>query len=427
MKKSIILILALFLIMLPTIFAIEIKLSKENYYPRETLQAEITGNFVSLNSENIFVYREGTPRSIPIISDLTKQNNIYYFYAILPRQEDNYTLRIEDSEYYSEGELVTETLIKNFTIQKTNQSALSIDPGFVLAEKDFSIKIKSLTGNQDITAELEDQEKELSLIEEVEEFVLFSISEVEEDTNIRISNYNVPLFIIKKTNDTFIPGERQLFFSPPEIKTPVIPEDNYRFEVYLENLGEENLTNIELSSDLDATITPDSIDFLEVQERTKINISISIPKKAEDTLSGEIIAEFNDKRETLPVSLEITADKKEVNLTGTSITESLSCAAQNGKICLEDEECSGEKTASLEGVPCCLGKCNEKKESSPRVIIGIGLLILIIGFIVFSYLRLKKRKSQKSAEEIFKERSARLRKRMNPDEEPEVSGKLEKV
>lgn len=201
MKKEIsILILVLFLI--PTILAIEISLSKTSYEPQETLQTEITGNFISLNSENILIYKQDAVHSTPVISDLTKQGDIYYFYAILPNQEGNFSLKIENSQYTEAGQTKTDTIIKDFILKKTNESALSINPGFIITSEDFSIKVKSLNNNQDVSAELEstNEIKNISLIQDSEKTLSFSISATESiKTNLKISDYNIPVFIIEKT------------------------------------------------------------------------------------------------------------------------------------------------------------------------------------------------------------------------------------
>jgi hypothetical protein len=96
MKRGIFIVL--FVLLIPTISAIELSLSKTNYNPQETLQAEITGNFISLTSENILIYKGDAVHSTPTISDFTKQGNTYYFYSLLPTQEGNYSLRIENSQ-----------------------------------------------------------------------------------------------------------------------------------------------------------------------------------------------------------------------------------------------------------------------------------------------------------------------------------------
>ncbi len=200
MKKEIIILLFLFLI--PSIIAIETSLSKDSYNPQELFQAEITGNFISLTSENILIYGSTAVHSTPVISDLTKQGDTYYFYAILPNQQGNFSLKIEDSQYMEAGKIKTQTITKDFIIKQTNDSALSINPGFIVTSEDFTIKVKALNNNQEISAILEStsETKDFSLIEETEKTITFLIQTQEtKTTNLKINDYNVPVFILGKT------------------------------------------------------------------------------------------------------------------------------------------------------------------------------------------------------------------------------------
>jgi len=205
-KREISLILLFLFLIIPTISAVEIKLSKTNYQPQETFQAEITGNFISLSLENILIHEQNTPRSQPVTSDLTKQGNIYYFYALLPNQQGNYSLRIEDARYTESGVEKTDTIVKEFKIIKTNTSSLQINPGFVKTSNDFSIKVKALNLNQEITAIFNQQSKNLSLIEDIQKTISFSIFNLNGKYDLKINTYTIPIFIIKKTiiNNTLI-------------------------------------------------------------------------------------------------------------------------------------------------------------------------------------------------------------------------------
>ena len=120
MKKSVLILLAL-LISVQAISAISITLSKQVYYPGEILQAEITGNFITLKNQDIQIYKQGIPRQMPVISDLTKQNDIYNFYAVLPTQESDYTLEI-NTEYIEEGKIKTDAIKQDFKISKKQPS-----------------------------------------------------------------------------------------------------------------------------------------------------------------------------------------------------------------------------------------------------------------------------------------------------------------
>lgn len=217
MKKRaiyLILLFSLFLI-IPVISAIEIKLSKTNYQPQETLQAEITGNFISLNNENILVYEQNTPRSQPVISDLTKQGEIYYFYAVLPNQEGDYSLRIEDARYTEAGVEKTTTITKEFAIIRTNTSSLQINPGFVKTSTDFSIKVKALNSNQEITATFNQQSQNLSLVEDIQKTISFPVSNLNGKYDLNINSYTIPVFVIEKTiiNNTLINQTNQTNFN----------------------------------------------------------------------------------------------------------------------------------------------------------------------------------------------------------------------
>ena len=229
-------LLILLILLIPTISAIEISLSKTNYNPQETLQAEITGNFISFISENILIYKGDAVHSTPTISDLTKQGNTYYFYSLLPTQEGNYTLKIENSKYTESGKTTTETITKDFTINRTGESVLSINPGFIITSEDFSIKLKSLNNNQEVLAELESTNdfKNLSLTQDSEQTLSFSIStEKSLITNLKINDYNIPVFILKKTE--IINNTNQTNQSEIDPTDPDVPKIN------IENKTEEEI------------------------------------------------------------------------------------------------------------------------------------------------------------------------------------------
>jgi len=196
MKK---LVLLICLLLINLISAAEINLSKEDYFPQETLQAEITGNFIEpITTDNIFLYKEGIPRPTPVIYDITRYLDTYYLYMVLPNQNGNFTIKIEDIRYTEKGEEKNE-LIKQFKIKKTNDSYLQINPGFIKTTKDFSIKIKALSNNQDISLLFPNQSKSLTLTEESEKTVEFSVSNLTTGRyDLEINDYIIPVFVAEK-------------------------------------------------------------------------------------------------------------------------------------------------------------------------------------------------------------------------------------
>jgi len=337
MKKEITFLLILLL--LPAISALEISLSKENYQPQEILQLEITGNFIEpLTINNIFLYKQNIPRSTPVQKDLTKFQDTYYFYALLPNQEANFSIKIENAKYTESGVQKTDTIIKNFTMKKTNQSALQINQGFIKTNKDFSIKIKSLHKNQDISAVFEKQTENFSLTEDSEKTIVFSVSGIKTGKyDLKINDYTVPVFVIEKTQ---------------------LPENNET-----------------------------------ANQTQKLN--------------------------------ETIANKTEINIENKTKEEikALHCSEiEDGKICEDNEKCSGKNVASLDG-SCCVGKCIEKKQSSFGFWIGVILILIILVTITFFYFKTKKKKPPTS-EEILNQKEKKFSERMKGEE---VAGSLGKI
>lgn len=425
-KKSlvfIILVLVTFLV-INQISALDISLSKSSYQPGETLQAQITGNFISLSLNNIAIYKQGIPRETPVISDFTKQGDIYYFYAILPYTEGNYTLKIQNAKYISAGQTGSDDITKDFTILKTNESYLSINPGFVITNKDFSVKIKSLNGNSQLTASLDSQSQKVSIIEDTEKSLDFSVPA--SNTNLLINSYSIPVFVTQASVNP-ITQSSDLIFTPSTLSATVSSGNNYFFNIIVKNIGNKNLTDIVLSSDLNAIINPTNFS-LDINEISQINVTIPIPS-SQNNISGKLTASFNDKTQVLPIFLQITNNQSEINLNGTSTTQTLSCS-ELGKVCNIDEQCSGDTTASLDG-PCCIGDCNKVSSSgSSSVWYGIVLFIILIGIIVYFYFKIKKKQKPKSTDEMLEEKSNRFKKRMSPEEQKpskEVSDSLGRV
>lgn len=148
--KIIALILAIYLFLFPIISAVDFNMSDE-FSKGETLLAKVSGNFVEpVLKENIFFYRGHVRISIePFVS---KINDDFYIYSLLPEAENNYSIVISGSKYMAGSKISEENLTKEFTI--TNSTAdFSILPGFVVSDNDFSFKVQNLKDSQ-ITIEI---------------------------------------------------------------------------------------------------------------------------------------------------------------------------------------------------------------------------------------------------------------------------------
>lgn len=404
-KKELALFVIL-LIFLPFISALEVKLSKSVYSPRETLQAEISGNFLSLKSENLMIYKQGKVHSEPVLQGLTNQDRIYYFYAILPNEQGNYSLKIENAEYIESGNYKSDPITIDFLINKTNESSLSINPGFIFTNKDFSLKVKALDKNQNIIIKFENQSFNKTLYEESEETISFSIKNIPTKTSsITLGKYSIPVFIVNDLTNSNTPDSiSKLDFSIKNITAVISPNKTYFFTFYIENNGQKNLANITLNNTINLILLPYKIDIINIQEKKQINMTVFIPENQKKNISGNISLGYSNSSIALPVFFEITNNSSKVTLPGINSTNSLSCK-NIGKICLTDEECKGQLTPSLEGT-CCIGECQKKKQSSSNWIYGIILLIIVIaiaGFILWKY-KQKKNLRPKSIDEIMREK-----------------------
>lgn len=447
MKKQAISLVLLILVLSPVISAIELTISKDSYQPQEIFQAEFNGNFLdTLQVENINFYKQDIPRSIPLFLDLTKQGENYYLYAILPNQEGNFSIQIEGVRYTELGEIKTESIIKNFTIARTNESALKIEPGFIVTSDNFSIKLTSLYGNIDslsLKLEATKETKNVSLIEGIEKKVDFYVPKQDGKTNLKIilstktsgggwfsrgttteTGYNIPIFVFSKPqiNETAVLPNKRIDFNPSQIKGALTAGTNFLSKIVLENIGNETVTNLDFSSDLTfVTIKPNAIDSLRAGQKVTLNVSIPIDKKTKTNISGKIIASFDSQTKEIPVFFEIITKQEEVNLSGTGITETLSCS-EIGALCDydADETCDGETTTSLEG-QCCLGSCKEVSKSRIGLLFGILIVVVVVLALGYLYFKAKRKQKPKSTEDILSEKSRRFEDRMKGKE---ISGGL---
>ena len=140
MKKIMIIFLALFLF--PIISAVEIDM-KDSFSQGETLTAKVSGNFFKAISEQDVVFYRGHVRT-SIVAFVTKINNDFYIYAnLIDKSPNNYSIAIENAEYFEGSQIVEEDIVKNFSINE-NVADFSVDKGFVITEEDFFIEVLNL-------------------------------------------------------------------------------------------------------------------------------------------------------------------------------------------------------------------------------------------------------------------------------------------
>lgn len=197
--KKLITISIFLLFLLSNISAIEFDMKKE-FKSGETLMAKVSGNFIDqITSEDIYFYREHV--AIPFVYDVTKIQEEFYIYALLPEIEEaaNYSLRIKDVQYKEGSKIIEEEIIKNFTILPNQTADFSISPGFIKTNKDFSILVQNLI-DEKIELEITSQDnlelksgdiKKINFAKE--DFPSSSLETITFKTDSL--EYNIPLYI----------------------------------------------------------------------------------------------------------------------------------------------------------------------------------------------------------------------------------------
>ncbi len=426
MKKEFAL-LGFILFLLPCVLSVEINLVKESYSGWETLQADITGNFISLEKENVLIYENGSAHPEAVLSGLIKRGDVYKYYAVLPEREGNFSLRIEGVQYIKSGKLVDDVVLKDFTIVNSG-IVLSVNPGFVITNDDFSVRVVSYNGNQDISATFDatGQTESLHLVDSVEDKIKFSVEGVfDSESNLQIGEYNIPVYLIKKQEENII-NESYIEIVPLDLKGSLGAGEEYTFEIMIENSGETNISLIVLSSDLDVLIEPKEIEFIEVGEKKIVNVTI-VKVGEEGEVFGEIIAEFDGKILSIPISFEIEEGKEVVvKVKNETVPKNndLYCEDLGGVVCLDNNECDEDTIPALDG-PCCLGKCVEESTFN-WWIIGLLILVLVAGIIFVYYRKIKKKQIKKSSNEILNDKSEMFKRRMAADKSQVVNKRLER-
>jgi len=429
MKKELLFIaLSFFVIFLISLAsAVEIKLSKEEYAPGETLQAEIYGNFIdSIKLENIYFYRE---RNIPVDYDILKTKDKYLLYAILPSKEGNYTIKIKNIRYEADTGVSSSEIIKEFSIKPANETSLSFSPGFVVTKEDFYIQVKA-DRNLEITTEFLEEKQNIALLENKETKVYFSVEEIENYTEakIKLNSYEIPVFIFPEKTQGIIETAK-FRFSPSEISATILKKNSYFFEIFLINLGRKNISDITLlsnisESEIKLNIEPASILELEAGGKKTVNITISSDKV--ENLAGEIFASAENLSAKLIFNIEVTENISEVKYTGPARDET--CEDMEGKVCSGEEKCSVSLVLTTDEYDrttyCCKGECKLEAKSSNTWIYGLIIIIVVAAGLIFFSFYMKKK--QRRAIDILKERENKYQERMS-GETKEVRGSLAKT
>lgn len=144
MKKSLVILPVFLLLTLSLICAASID-TKEEYKTGETMIAKVLASFPQgLEKQNVNFYRDGYVE-VEFNYDVGKIGDYYYITASLEgKNPNNYTLKIEDTNYYKAGQVVSDDITSEFVIN-SEVASFFVDPGFIFETSNFIIDVKSLS------------------------------------------------------------------------------------------------------------------------------------------------------------------------------------------------------------------------------------------------------------------------------------------
>lgn len=423
MKKDVLFVLLAIFLFFPMVSAVEFS-AKENFSQGETFTARISGNFYQpISASDITFFKEHT--RISLVPSVQKIDGDFYISAqLFGKAPDNYSIVISDAQYYSGPELVQSDLSKNFTI--TNDLAdFTITPGFIMTGDDFFIQVQNLKdakiiikskiinksssssgsgtffdslfgiGNQETnenTTETIVKSGEIKKINfQKDNFIPLRLQILELSAND--TSYQIPVYITSNDsvfgNGTSISGGENLQFESPELNISIPLNSKTTRSLYLANLGDSDLDEIELS-------LSDSLKPYVVFSSDNVSLNGNSSKKIdfqffsdgnEQTIEGQIKAKTqNDFYAYISVTL-IFAKNANASINAGDVTIPL-CSELNGIVCAQGETCAGDSEVARDGV-CCLATCEKPLGASLSwKIIGwtvVGIIAIVLILLFFRY------------------------------------------
>ena len=203
--------------------------------------------------------------------------------------------------------------------------------------------------------------------------------------------YNIPVYLTSNDsvsgNGTTTSGKEIIQFESPELNISMPLNSKTTRSIYLANLGDSNLDEIEIS--LSDSLKPYVVlpsDNLSLNKNSSKKIDFQFFSGSNELeVEGQIKAKTqNDFYAYIPVNL-VFAKNFSASSDG-DLTIPL-CSELNGIICSRGESCAGDSEVARDGV-CCLATCEKPSGMSLSWRI-IGWIIAGIIFIVFILLLLK--------------------------------------
>src|SRR3989344_701381 len=364
---------------------------RENYSPKETMIVKIAGAFSEpIKEENVEIKRNNVV--MPVEYGIVKIATNYYYWAIAPNEENNYTLSIKDT-HLTNGSI--ENYKKDFKVVG-DEEKYSVSPGAVTSSGNFSIDL-NVNGDEPVSIGI-------SFPNQYEKVFDIGKSEIEFNFKdfkngglyfINIGEYRIPVYIAKEikevnneTGEVIEIEEKALRIIPGRIESIVLANTNpiYTFNIINEGEGFLN-TYLDYNRNV-LRIEPDERIVLEENE------SVTYVVKFNSAIKSNIkeILHIHSGTKVIPLGIDVQISEDEDEVQTKYVSENLSdlykCAELKGNICSASQVCSQESVISIDG-SCCLGICSESKSTeeggSYWGYIIFGILILGGAYFWFKY------------------------------------------
>jgi len=422
MKRGLIIILFISLFPLaiaqPILIFQNEEIQKDETILATILMSEDSSEFYEEVESSSIKFFEGR-KEVFFESEITYFEEIHYLY-IYANREGNFSIKISDILFKENTKLKSITLEKDFVIKtkqivyqeeenetlvnKTRTQILQIKPGFIIPSKENLIKLTNKGGS---TINITIKEEEISLAPNELYEIIPILEEQISFLNISIESkeFQIPI-LSKSTNDsTSINSSNEILDLRPNqnfLTVNIISGTSKEEVIQLFNFGEENITNIKISSDLSSLKISD-LEYINAKEES--NITLTFKTKTIGYLNENLTIEYSQygqvKTLTIPLSIYIL-QKGSTEEDFIEVDET--CTGLGGNVCSAQESCNGEPKFTKGGDFCCIGICEAIKEDKKgNYNWATGLLIfLVLGFISYAiYKKIKKPKPKSPTEKLL--------------------------
>ena len=402
MKKSVMMVFCI-LVLSGFVSAISTDL-KANYERGETIIIEIKGNILEpITKEQVDFIRGHV--SVPFDYDLKKLGDRYFLWASAPTNGNDYLLVIKDIVTTENGKTTKIDFKQNFSVFG-NFTDYNVRPGFISTREDFSVDMYLN----------EDSEKKINAGSPSREIILkpgkntieFSIGEANETGLyiIEIGKYAFPAYIFVENGGNGGQEEKKpmLRFEPERIASIMLVGEKSAYPFQIVNFGDWDVEEVEIDYDENIFSIDRKTIGLKAQEGIELNASFigDISEEMKKRGISEVItARAGGYAFELPVVINFTEKQEEAKTPYLNNYTRLSyCSELKGKVCVAEENCTGETKTSLDGA-CCVGACAKKEiESGNYSWIGWLIAGIVLLVIMYAYLRYKKAKGTDKFAEI---------------------------